>query len=43
MTVWGLWKQLPPLPAGEHEIGFRGGDGYSFELAVDYRLDVTGS
>lgn len=41
MTVWGLWKRLEPLPIGSHRVAFTGGDGYGFEVAVEYRLDVV--
>jgi hypothetical protein len=41
MTVWGLWKVLEPLSPGDHTLRMRGGDGYGFEVAVDYRLTVA--
>ena len=40
VTVWGLWKHLPALPAGEHHIHAVGGDGYGFAVDVSYRLLV---
>ncbi|WP_020405031.1 hypothetical protein [Hahella ganghwensis] len=40
MRVGGLWKLLDPLPVGEHELYFRGGDGDGFFLEVTYKLKV---
>ncbi|HEX5542384.1 MAG TPA: hypothetical protein VFX60_12635 [Micromonospora sp.] len=41
VTVWGLWKWLDPLPAGEHVLQFTGGDGYGFTVAAVYHLSVA--
>ena len=40
-TVWGLWKHLPPLAAGRHEVHMVGGDGHGFVVDVTYLLDVA--
>jgi hypothetical protein len=40
LTVWGLWKLLPALPPGEHELRAVGGDGHGFVVDVTYRLGV---
>lgn len=40
-TVWGLWRRLDPLSAGEHVVVFDGGDGHRFTVGpVTYRLTV---
>ena len=39
--VGGLWKLIDPLPPGEHEIYFRGGDGEGFNLEVTYDITVN--
>lgn len=41
VSVWGLWKHLPPFTVGSHDVSFRGGDGYGFEVSVDYHLAVV--
>jgi hypothetical protein len=41
MTVWGLWKRLDPLPAGQHVLRFAGGDGYGFTVRAVYHLNVA--
>lgn len=41
MAVWGLWKRLDSLPAGEHEIRFCGGDGYGFRVGATYHLTMA--
>lgn len=38
MRVAGLWKQIEPLPEGEHEILIRGGDGEGFYVEVNYKI-----
>ncbi len=40
-VVGGLWKLLEPLPVGEHELYFRAGNGYGFDLEVTYYLTVA--
>lgn len=41
MTVWGFWKRLDPLPAGQHTLRFAGGDGYGFTVTITYQLIVA--
>jgi hypothetical protein len=41
VTVWGLWKRVPALPAGEHQLRAVGTDGYGFTVDISYRLLVT--
>ena len=41
VTVWGLWKRVPALPAGEHHLRAVGTDGYGFTADISYRLLVT--
>jgi hypothetical protein len=41
MTVWGIWKRLDPLPAGQHVLRFAGGDGHGFTVCATYHLSVT--
>lgn len=41
VTVWGLWKHLPPLGPGEHDLHAVGGDGHGFQVDVRYRLIVA--
>jgi hypothetical protein len=38
MTVWGLWKLLPPLAPGAHELNLVGSDGHGFVVDVRYHL-----
>lgn len=40
-TVWGLWKLVPALSPGQHELRAVGGDGYGFTVDVSYRLTVS--
>lgn len=40
MLVGGFSKLIDPLPAGEHEVCFRGGDGEGFVVDVTYLLTV---
>ena len=40
-TVWGLWKLIPALPPGQHQLRATGGDGYGFSVDVTYRLTVS--
>jgi hypothetical protein len=40
VTVWGLWKLVPALSPGQHELHVTGGDGHGFALDVRYRLTV---
>ena len=42
-VVWGLWKLIPPLAPGEHELHVVGGDGHGFVVDVRYRLGVAPS
>jgi hypothetical protein len=41
-TVWGLWKLLPPLAPGEHELRVLGSDGHGFVVDVRYHLFAQG-
>ena len=41
VTVWGLWKLLPPLEPGGHELQIAGGDGHGFQVDVSYQLQVV--
>jgi hypothetical protein len=41
VSVWGLWKRLPALTEGEHELRALGGDGHAFTVDVAYRLLVA--
>ncbi len=41
VTVWGLWKRIPALGPGEHEVHAVGGDGAGFVVDVHYRLAVA--
>lgn len=40
-TVWGLWKLIPALAPGEHQVRAAGGDGYGFRVDVTYQLTVS--
>ena len=40
-TVWGLWKHVPALPAGEHTLWAVGTLGNGFTVDVTYRLLVS--
>jgi hypothetical protein len=40
-TVWGLWKRVPALPAGEHTVWAVGTLGTDFTVDVTYRLLVS--
>ncbi|WP_369137355.1 hypothetical protein [Modestobacter versicolor] len=40
MTTSGLWKLVPALPPGPHEVHVTGGDGHGFVLDVRYELLV---
>ena len=40
-TVWGLWKHIPALPPGTHDLRAVGGDGFGFTVDVTYRLAVA--
>jgi hypothetical protein len=40
-TVWGLWKRIPALAPGQHQLRVTGGDGYGFTVDVSYRLTVS--
>jgi hypothetical protein len=40
-TVWGLWKHIPALPAGEHTLWAVGTIGNGFTVDVTYRLMVS--
>jgi hypothetical protein len=37
----GLWKSVPALGPGEHEVHVVAGDGFDFTLDVRYQLPVT--
>jgi hypothetical protein len=41
VLVWGLWKRLEPFASGRHVVGFSGGDGHGFTVAVTCHLDVA--
>jgi hypothetical protein len=41
VTVWGLWKLIPGLEVGNHELRITGGDGYGFEVDVTYSLGIV--
>ncbi|MBB3675863.1 hypothetical protein [Modestobacter versicolor] len=41
MTTWGLWKLIPALPQGQHEVHAVGGDGHGFVVDVRYELLVN--
>jgi hypothetical protein len=41
VTVWGLWKLVPALPPGEHQLHAVGSDGYGFTVDITYRLLVS--
>jgi hypothetical protein len=41
VTVWGLWKLIPALPPGHHDLHVVAGDGSGFTLDVSYRLVVS--
>ena len=41
VTVWGLWKLVPGLPAGDHDLHVVGGDGHGFTVDVAYRLSAS--
>jgi hypothetical protein len=40
VTVWGLWKLIPALAPGEHELRAVGGVGSAFVVDIRYRLVV---
>jgi hypothetical protein len=41
VTVWGLWKRLPALEPGHHELHVVGGFGEGFRVDVRYHLGVA--
>jgi len=41
MFVGGLWKLVPPLAPGEHDIRFGGSNGEGFSIDVTYKLTVN--
>jgi hypothetical protein len=41
MVAVGLWKSVPALGPGEHDLHIVGGDGFSTTLDVRYQLLVT--
>lgn len=41
MFVGGLWKLVPPLEPGEHEIYFGGSNGEGFTIDVTYKMIVN--
>jgi hypothetical protein len=43
MTVWGLWRLIPGLAPGAHEIHVRGGDRQGFDVDVTYRVVAGGT